>query len=223
MCGRFSIATPFEELRERFKAEPPKVDFKPIYNGAPGRDMLVITSVMPKQMSLFHWGLVPSWAKDPKIGYRMINARAETLSEKPAFRHAFQKNRCLVLADGFFEWDKNGKVHTPYYIYLKEHKPFAFAGLCEYWKDEKGQELNSFTIVTTNANSLIGKIHDRMPVILEPQGEEKWLNPNAKIEDVKKLLKPLPVKEMEDYPISTLVNNPRNNIAEILVKSGVHN
>src|SRR4030042_3983427 len=133
MCGRFSIATPIEELRERFKAEPPKTEVKPRYNAAPGQNMLVITSETPKQMSFFHWGMVPSWAKDPKIGYKLINARAETLAEKPAFRHAFQKRRCLVLADGFYEWDKKRKTHVPYHIYLKGHKPFAFAGLCEYW------------------------------------------------------------------------------------------
>lgn len=218
MCGRFSIVTPLEELAERFNAEPPKIDFEPRYNGAPSQDMLVITSETPKQMSLFHWGLVPSWAKDPKIGNRMINARAETLSEKPSFRHAFKSNRCLVLADGFFEWDKKGKVKTPYYIYLKGHKPFAFAGLCEHWKDDKGKELNSFTIVTTNANKLVGKIHDRMPVILEEDKEKEWLNPDAKIEDIKMLLKPFPARAMEDYPISTLVNNPRNDLPKILVK-----
>lgn len=218
MCGRFSIATPIEELRERFEAEPPKAEVKPRYNAAPGQDMLVITSETPKQMSLFHWGLVPSWAKDPKIGYKLINARAETLAEKPAFRHAFQKHRCLVLADGFYEWDKKQKTHVPYHIYLKGHKPFAFAGLCEYWKDEKGKELKSFTIVTTDSNKLVGEIHNRMPVILEPQGEKKWLDPKAKIEDVEKIMKPFPTQKMEAYPISTLVNNPRNDVPEALVR-----
>lgn len=218
MCGRFSIATPLEELRERFRAEPPRIDFRPIYNGAPGRDMPVITSETPAQISLFRWGLVPSWAKDPKIGNRLINARAETIGEKPSFRHAFRKNRCLVLADGFFEWDKKGEVKTPYYIYLKGHKPFAFAGLCEYWKDGAGQELETFAIVTTSANKLIGQIHDRMPVILKEDSEKEWLDPEADVEKLKKILMPFPEREMEDYPISALVNNPRNNSPQILAE-----
>lgn len=218
MCGRFSIATPIEELSERFNVQPPEIDFAPRYNGAPGQDMLVITSETPKEISLLHWGLVPSWAKDPKIGNRMINARAETLGEKPSFRHAFKQKRCLVLADGFFEWDKKGEDKTPYYIYLKEHKPFAFAGLYEHWKDDKGKELNTFTIITTKANKLVGKIHDRMPVILQENKEKEWLNLETKIEDLKMLLKPFSTKDMEDYPISTLVNSPRNNFPEILLK-----
>lgn len=217
MCGRFSIATPIEQLRERFDAEPPKEPVKPRYNAAPGQELLVITEEEPKQMSLFKWGLVPSWAKDPKIGNHLINARAETLKEKPAFRHAYQKNRCLVIADGYYEWDKKNKTHVPYYIFMKEHKPFAFAGLCEYWKDEKGKELNTFTIITTNADSLVSKIHNRMPVILPMEKEKKWLDPQLRPEEIEKILKhPLSAREMEAYQISTLVNSPKNDVPEIL-------
>lgn len=218
MCGRFSIATPIEQLRERFEVEAPIESVKPRYNGAPGQDMLVIPEETPHQMALFRWGLVPSWAKDPKIGNHLINARAETLREKPAFRHAYQKHRCLVLADGFFEWDKKQKTHIPYYIFQKGHTPFAFAGLCEYWKDEKGKELNTFTIVTTAANSLVSKIHDRMPVILPQDAEKKWLDPKLESSDIEKILAhPLTAKDMDAYEISTLVNNPRNDQPDILV------
>jgi putative SOS response-associated peptidase YedK len=216
MCGRFSIATPIEELRDRFGAEPPKDDFLPRYNAAPGQNMLVIPEETPYQMALFKWGLVPHWARDPKIGNRLINARAETLKEKPAFRHAFQKHRCLVLADGFYEWDKAGKTRVPYRIALKDDRPYAFAGLCEYWKDEKGKELKTFTIITTNSNSLVSKIHDRMPVILEPKDEKKWLDPKIDLRDLEKLLKSYPVSDMKTYPISSLVNNPMNDVPQIL-------
>lgn len=220
MCGRFSITTPIEELRDRFKAEAPKEAFSPRYNAAPSQNMLVIPEETPHQMALFKWGLVPSWAKDPKIGNHLINARAETLKEKPAFRHAYQKHRCLVIADGYYEWDKKNKTHVPYYIFKKGHSPFAFAGLCEYWKDEKGNELNTFTIITTKADSLVSRIHDRMPVILTQKEEMKWLDPNLEEKNIEKILKsPLPAKEMEAYPISKLVNNPRNDVPEVVVRS----
>jgi putative SOS response-associated peptidase YedK len=217
MCGRFSIATPIEELKDRFRAEPPKIEVKPRYNAAPGQDMLVIPESMPRQMALFRWGLVPAWAKDPRIGNHLINARAETVKEKPAFRHAYRKNRCLVIADGYFEWDKKKENHVPYYFFKKGRQPFAFAGLCEHWKDEKGKGLDTFTIITTAADSLVSKIHSRMPVILPQKEERNWLDPNLKVEEIENILKhPLPAKEMEAYPISTIVNNPRNDISDII-------
>ena len=144
----------------------------------------------PKKMQLYKWGLVPHWAKDDKIGYRMINARAESLKEKPAFRGPLQKGRCLVIADGFYEWKAEGARKTPYRIELKDRKPFAFAGLTSRWKDEKGEELDTFTIITIEANAAIGKIHDRMPVILQKEWEGKWLDPHIEVQETDKFLIP---------------------------------
>lgn len=216
MCGRFSITTPIEELRQRFKAEIEEGLYKPRFNAAPSQDMLVIPEESPHQASLFHWGLIPHWAKDSKIGNHLINARAETVAEKPAFRTPFKKHRCLVLSDGFYEWDKKSAKHVPYRIILKGQEPFAFAGICDYWKDEQGKETKSFSIITTQANNLISKIHDRMPVILSEKTESEWLDPELDLKKAEKLLKPYPAKEMDMYQISTMVNNPRNDVSSVL-------
>jgi putative SOS response-associated peptidase YedK len=216
MCGRFSISTPLEELRERFDVTIPESLYKPRYNAAPSQDMLVIPEEMPHEADLFHWGLIPHWAKDPKIGNHLINARAETVAEKPVFRTPFKKHRCLVLSDGFYEWDKKSTKHVPYRLILKGQEPFAFAGICDYWKDEKGKEIKSFSIITTKANSLISKIHDRMPVILPQESEAKWLDPELDLKKAEKLLKSYPAKGMDMYTISTLINNPKNDVSQVL-------
>lgn len=165
---------------------------------------------------MFHWGLVPFWAKDPKIGTRLINARAETIAEKPAFRTPFKKHRCLVLADGFYEWDRKGARRVPYRVVLKDEMPFALAGICDYWKDESGKELRSFSIITTDANQLIATIHDRMPVILLPQDEKVWLDPGLDLIKALKMLRPYPADDMKMYPVSTLVNNPKNDLPQVI-------
>ena len=216
MCGRFTMTSPWELLKERFEVDIAEEEYRLRYNAAPGQDLWVIPQTTPNQAQLFHWGLVPFWAKDTKIGNRLINARAETIAEKPAFRTPFRKHRCLVLADGFYEWDKKGPRKVPYRVTLKDEQPFAFAGICDYWKDEKGKELKSFSIITTDANDLIAKIHDRMPVILSKKDEKVWLDPALDITEAIKMLHPYPAEEMKMYPVSTLVNKPENDIPQVI-------
>ena len=208
--------TAIEELRQRFKVEIADGSYRPRFNAAPSQDLLVIPQKSPHKASLYRWGLVPGWAKDPKIGNQLINARAETVADKPAFRTPFEKHRCLVLSDGFYEWDKKPAHHVPYRVILKEQEPFVFAGLCDYWKDETGKEIQSFTIITTEANSLVAKIHDRMPVILPRDAEEKWLDAGLDLKKAQSMLKAYPSGEMEMYPVSTIVNNPKNDMAAVL-------
>jgi putative SOS response-associated peptidase YedK len=216
MCGRFSIFTPIQELKQRFDADPPDEPVFPRYNAAPGQKMIVIPMGNPKKMHFFKWGLIPYWAKDERIGYKMINARAESLKEKPAFRGPLQKNRCLILADGFYEWRVEAGKKIPYRIELEDRKLFAMAGLSSRWKNEKGQEINSFTIITTEANKIIGTIHDRMPVILTSGKERDWLDPLIGPKEADQVLLPYSESDMEIYPISTLINSPRNDTVEIL-------
>ncbi len=216
MCGRFSFLTPLEEIRNRFGVDVQEDAYRPRFNLAPSQDALVIPEESPYRAEYYHWGLVPHWAKDKKIGSKLINARAETIDEKPSFRNAFRRHRCLVLADGFYEWDKKSSKHVPYRITMKNNKPFAFAGICEYWKDEKGDNLKSFSIVTTKANSLIASIHDRMPVILSSDKEREWLSQKLDIDNAKKLLRPIHSKELKMYQITTAINNPKNDTAEVL-------
>lgn len=217
MCGRFTIATPLEYLAEWFGVNQQEfLNFRPRYNAAPGQSLPVISSENPQQISLFRWGLIPRWAKDAKIGYRMINARSETIMKKSAFKGPFMRRRCLVLADSFFEWDKKKKIHVPYRINLKNREPFAFAGITDFWKDNQGKEIQSFSIITTKANSLIYRIHDRMPVILSKSDNGAWLDLNQDADELYKLLKPMASSKLEMHQVSTLVNNPKNDNPEIL-------
>jgi putative SOS response-associated peptidase YedK len=168
---------------------------------------------------MLHWGLIPSWAKDRKMGSKLINARAETVAEKPAFRSAFRKRRCLVVADGFYEWQQqeNKKQKQPFYFRLSDGEPFAFAGLWEHWQDTTGEEIESCTLLTTEANDLMHPIHNRMPVILEPKNYDLWLDSEAtKPELLQPLLHPYPPEEMTAYPVSTAVNKPANDNAECI-------
>jgi len=220
MCGRYSQSAPLEKLSARFGFGPPAFPLKPRYNIAPTQEAPVIVSEdgAPRSLELFRWGLIPSWAKDPAVGNRMINARAETLSEKPSFRRPFQRTRCLVLADGFYEWKalpgRAGK--TPYRIAEVSEEPFAMAGLWERWKAPDGRETRSFAIVTTRANSSLAPIHDRMPVVLDRAGEGAWLDPKAGPSDLKALLDPCPEGRLRVYPVSTAVNSPKNDSPECL-------
>ncbi len=188
------------------------------YNIAPTQYVLTVTNDgSENQAQMMKWGLIPFWAKDPKIGNRSINARAETLHARPMFRSAFQKRRCLVIADGFYEWMKEGKKKIPMRIALRSGEPFGFAGLWERWEDPDGQLVQSCSIVTTTPNELIAPIHDRMPVILPKQFERRWLVPGSQDQDsLKALLAPYSALEMDAYPVSTLVNSPKNDITEIL-------
>jgi putative SOS response-associated peptidase YedK len=216
MCGRFTLRTKAKEIAEHFVlADVP--DLNPRYNIAPSQKVAVIRfdpQQGTRQLSLLHWGLIPSWADNPAIGNRLINARSETVSIKPAFRQAFQKGRCLVVADGFFEWKKIGFTKQPYYIRLNDDKPFAFAGLSEHWQ-RGDQIIDSCTIITTEANELMADVHDRMPVILSPGDYDLWLEPDFHGQGkLLEMLRPYPADEMEAQPVSTLVNNPRNDTKE---------
>ena len=213
MCGRYTQTADPAKLARRFRLEPPGPGISRRYNIAPTQDAPVIANDAPKNIRMMRWGLVPSWAKDAAIGNRMINARAETLSEKPSFKKPLERRRCLVLADGFYEWRvAAGRAKIPVRIVMKSHEPFAFAGLWDLWRDPEGRELASFTIITTEANELLKPIHDRMPVILRPEDEDRWLDPGpTDTAKLAPLLKPYLTEEMEAYDVSTRVNSPKND------------
>ena len=216
MCGRYGFTKP-EKLKERFHTENSLPDFKPRYNIAPSETLPVVVSTGERRVELMRWGLVPFWAKDEKIGYKMINARAETLSEKPSFRKALTLQRCIVPADGFFEWKRLGREKLPYYFFLKNNEVFGFAGLYDVWKDEKGKELKTYTIITTTPNALLEPVHNRMPAILEIRDEDEWLNADeTEPARLIRLLHPYPAGEMEAYPVSSLVNSPSHDTKEVI-------
>ncbi len=216
MCGRFSLTSNEAELNLRFELEGGAAPYVPRYNGAPTQMMAVITNEMPNKLGSLRWGLIPPWAKDISIGNKMINARAETITEKPSFRTPLFSRRCLVPADGFYEWQQDqGK--QPFRIFVKSNPIFAMAGLWERWKSPQGEIVDSFTIITTEANSFMQPIHNRMPVILDRENEKTWLlstNPN----EILQLLKPYPTTDMAAYPVTKLVNSPRNQGPDVLAK-----
>ncbi len=222
MCGRFTLTLDPDELQEAFDlSAPPPAGLAPRYNIAPSQPVAVVANTEARQLELFQWGLIPSWAKDPKIGYKMINARSETLAEKPSFRTALKKRRCLVLADGFYEWKREGaRAKTPMYIQLKGGKPFAFAGLWEVWKspDDTRSVIKSCTIITTEPNALMKDIHDRMPVILPPKAYDLWLSPEElPAEKLAPLFKPFAASQMRAYAVSPLVNSPKFDSPECVM------
>lgn len=217
MCGRFSLGTPATTLAAQFELfEVPA--WVPRYNIAPTQQAptVVRATLHPaRQFTLHRWGLIPPWAKDPGIGSQLINARAETVATKPAFRKAFRERRCLILADGFYEWQRLGRHKQPFYIRMRDGWPFAFAGLREHWEGSEGVAIDSCTILTTTANELVGTLHERMPVILTPEDFGLWLDPGVQeIERLQSLLRPYPSEEMTAYPVSTRVNNPTNDSPE---------
>lgn len=212
MCGRFTLAAGPEYIAEYFQIDGPIPEFQSCWNITPGGDIPVICQAPDdgRTCSLMHWGLIPHWAKTRNAKYKMINAKAETLSTRPAYRDAYKHRRCLIPASGFYEWhiETNGK--QPYYVHRKDDGLLAFAGLWEYWEGE--HIINSCTIITTEANSLIQSIHDRMPVIIEQNNYDKWLNPhNTDMNQLVKLLSPGDVPLLEYYRISTAVNNPAHD------------
>ena len=220
MCGRFTRKENFQHLAELLglKVVPP---LKPRFNIAPSQ-LVACVRTNPesgqRECTELKWGLVPSWAKDPSIGNKLINARGETVAEKPAFRKAFKQQRCLVLADGFYEWKQEGKTKQPYYVRFKDQRPFAFAGLWERWEKDEADPLETCTLITTGPNSVMEPIHHRMPVILASKDFANWLNSSLQaIERVNALLRPCPPEEMEAYPVSQLVNNPRNDRPECVI------
>lgn len=225
MCGRYSLFTDYAVLIERFDIEETTVSqeaYQANYNVAPSQQVLAIVNDGEKnRLGQLKWGLIPPWAKDAKIGYKMINARSETVEEKPSFRNAFKKKRCLVIADSFYEWQKKEGQKIPMRIKLKTGEPFAFAGLWESWKSPDGETITSCTILTTGPNVLMASIHDRMPVILTKQDEQIWLDPRIDdMKTVKALLKPYKASDMEAYPVSEQVNSPKNNYPELIDRVG---
>lgn len=219
MCGRYTLSIPLSNLVDSFDVLPPQFEYLPRYNIAPTQDAPVIAEDgNGRRMGLLRWGLVPSWARDSGIGSKMINARSETVSEKPAFRSAFKKRRCLVPADGFYEWKKEGEVggrkgaKVPHWIHLTDGRPFTFAGLWERWEGGGGSPLHTFTILTTTATPAIAEIHPRMPVILTGEGGDRWLHPESPAEDLLALLQPYGGSDLRAHPVSTLVNSPGNDL-----------
>jgi len=215
MCGRYSFAVEDALIKERFGVTVRSAIYKARYNCAPTQNLAVIAGNDRESLQFFRWGLIPSWAKDPAIGNRLINARGETLTEKPSFRNAFRNRRCIVPATGFFEW-KRDKVKVPYNIFVKDEKIFSFAGLWEEWKSPEGAVVRSFTIITTTPNELMEGIHDRMPVILDRHNEQVWMESRDETL-LKDLLVPFPADRMAAFPVSDLVNSPANDSPEVVV------
>ncbi|MDQ3795290.1 MAG: SOS response-associated peptidase [Actinomycetota bacterium] len=212
MCGRYTLVTPAKKLAEEFSLDASSVDLPPNYNVAPTQGVAAVLSEGgERRLEILRWGLIPPWADDPQIGSRMINARAETAPEKPSFRRAFRERRCLIPADGFYEWKRTNGSKQPYYIHMKDERPFAFAGLWESWNDNGGPAIRSCTILTTGPNALVAGVHDRMPVILPAGSYDAWLDPEAERDELAALLAPYPEDEMEAYPVSRFVNSPSNN------------
>jgi putative SOS response-associated peptidase YedK len=221
MCGRFTLRAPASVVAEQFTLleMPP---FSSRFNIAPTQPVAVIRSAPGEreprhELVRLRWGLIPSWAKDPAIGSRMINARAETVAQKPAYRAALRRRRCLVLADGFYEWWKIGSRKQPYFIRMRDDRPFALAGLWEFWEGPDHSSIESCTILTTEPNELVAPIHNRMPVILAAEGYEAWLD--RTVEDplrISKYLAPYPAGLMEAYPVSPHVNNPAHDDARCI-------
>jgi putative SOS response-associated peptidase YedK len=217
MCGRFALPT-FEGLASHFrlKSAPALV---PRYNITPGTDIAVvrlISGTHDRELVLLRWGLVPCWAKDKKIGSKLVNARAESLADKPAFRDAFRQRRCLIPALGFYEWLTKAKTRQPYFVRHKESGFLAFAGLWDRWRGENNETIESCAIITTVANLMVGRIHDRMPAIIEPAHYDRWLDPKSDRASLPALLKPFPDSKMVVYPVGMGVNNPKNDSPDCL-------
>ncbi|CAD5984636.1 Putative SOS response-associated peptidase yoqW [Planktothrix tepida] len=212
MCGRFSLVCSKTAIAQTFNVSSVP-DFIPQYNIAPAQTIATIRQDLEqqeRQFQLMHWGLIPHWAKDEKIGYKLINARVETVTEKPAFRQAIRSQRCLILADGFYEWQHQGKTKQPYYFQLENHQPFGFAGLWERWNNPNGEENVSCTILTQAANETVRLVHERMPIILSPTVYSQWLDPTLKdSETILSLVQHNP--NLRVYPVSSKVNRATYN------------
>jgi len=222
MCGRFTLTLEPGELQTLLDLGPFVHVVEPRYNIAPNQPVPIVKDGEKRSIELYRWGLVPFWANDPKIGSRMINARSETVHEKPSFRAAFKYRRCLILADGFFEWhaERKGEPKTPYLFKLKNDHPFTFAGLYEHKEFPEGGELHTCTILTCPPNELVRDYHNRMPVMLGEAARWAWLEPDATQDRLLDLLVPYPAEEMKCYPVSRAVNSPENDRPEVLEPVG---
>lgn len=224
MCGRYTITINPESAREDLGVVSMPPDYQPRYNVAPTQPIAVVADAGTRRAEWMRWGLIPFWAKDISIGSRMINARSETLMEKPAFRNAFTKRRCIVLADGFYEWQKGAGTRgraQPYYFKRADGKPFAFAGLWEFWKapagaPNAGEEIRSCTIITTNANDIVAPVHERMPVMLSGDAVWDWLKLDQP-GDLMNLLKPYPSSDMTCFMVSPMVNKPEIDSPQLVL------
>jgi putative SOS response-associated peptidase YedK len=218
VCGRFVLKSDLADIQRVLQVAQLVLDLKPNYNVAPRQDVAVVfRDDSSCRLAWFRWGLIPSWAKDASIGYHLINARAETVAEKPSFRSAFRKRRCLIAADGFYEWQKRGEQKAPMYFHLASQEPFGFAGLWETWTSPVGERVDSCVIITTAPNELVKPIHDRMPVILPVEEHALWLDPGVQDPELLlPLLQPYPAELMEGYEVSRLVNSPQNNSPDLL-------
>ncbi|CAK6473407.1 SOS response-associated peptidase [Peribacillus castrilensis] len=219
MCGRFTLFTDIEEIKERFDIQGSfDEEYQFSYNIAPSQSVLsVINDGVRNRLGYLRWGLIPFWAKDEKAGYKMINARAETIAEKASFRNAYKKKRCLIIADSFYEWKKTPERKIPMRIKLKNHAPFGMAGLWESWKSPEGISIYSCSVITTVPNELMTSIHDRMPVILKPEDEKDWLNPSTNDPAyLQQYLKSFDSEQMEAFEVSTDVNSTKNNSPNLI-------
>lgn len=219
MCGRYTLTVDEAVVLERFDLQSSLAQHRPRFNIAPTQMAPVVLNETPRQLSVARWGLIPGWAKDAGIGARLINARAETLPEKPAFRAAFKRRRCLVVADGFYEWRKDGATRTPLFIRLKSGEPFALAGLWDVWQPPEGEPVRSFTIITTGPNELVATIHNRMPAILTREAERAWLDESAGPLELMAMLRPFDPQQMEAWAVSRRVNTPANDDAGLIAPS----
>ena len=220
MCGRFTLTVDAESIQMHFPWLKVPAQMTPRYNIAPSQPIAVVPNQGKNEVDFFTWGLIPSWAKDPKIGNKMINARSETLGEKPSFRNAYKRRRCLILADGFYEWVKQPgqKTKSPFYVQMESKEPFAFAGLWEVWESPDGSLIKSTTIITTQPNDKIATIHTRMPVILPKDSYDTWLSTEEKKpEELNHVLRPYPSEELILYPVSRSVNSPANDSPECIL------
>ena len=213
MCGRFVQYTLFPLLQKEFSLKfGEEVSLRPSFNISPSQEIPVVVNEEGNRLTLCRWGLVPPWSKDPSIGNRMINARAETLAEKPSFKGSLNKYRCLIVADGFYEWKKTDSGKIPVYITMKDNRPFGFAGLYSDWRPPKGEIIRTCTIVTTESNKLLEPIHNRMPVIIKPDDRDRWLDPSEHdLSRLLSLLAPYPSDKLEAWEVSREVNSPANN------------
>ena len=217
MCGRFVNHSSLRLIEKTFNVDAVACEVTSNYNVAPTQEVLVIIRNQHTRLDKFYWGLVPFWAKDVSIGSRLINARAETVAQKPSFRYAFKNRRCLIVADGFYEWQGEKGHKQPWYLTLASAEPFAFAGLWEIWRDEAEKEYPSCTIITTAASNSIRDIHGRMPVILKPETYDAWLNPqNQDINQLNSILQERHIRELKRYPVARRVNDVRNNDARCI-------
>jgi putative SOS response-associated peptidase YedK len=220
MCGRFTLTVNPSELDKAFENFTFPKNFAPRFNISPTQPVLAIPNDKKNKADFFVWGLIPSWSKDPTIGNKLINARGETIAEKPSFRAGYKYKRCIIPVDGFYEWkaNQNQKTKTPYFIHMKDRNPFAFAGLWDEWHSPDGDSIRTCTIITTEPNELMSSLHNRMPVILNPKDYDAWLDPTPQTDlNLLRLIQPYPTSKMTAHPVSTLVNKPSNDVPECVV------